>query len=99
MTDYPLLTTEAELAELVESGGSAADIAAAKGFEAMDTSELDSMVDTLIAENPDQWARFCIDDEGDSKKMAGFFTGQIMKATKGQADGKVVAQILNSRRS
>ena len=86
------------LAEMVANGGNPADIAAAKGFEAMDTSELDGMVDELIANHPDEWSRYCGDDPGDVKKMAGFFTGQIMKATKGQADGKVVAQLLNSRK-
>ncbi|NNC81748.1 MAG: Asp-tRNA(Asn)/Glu-tRNA(Gln) amidotransferase subunit GatB [Acidimicrobiales bacterium] len=90
--------TKDVLAEMVTSGQSAADIAAARGFEAMDTSELDGMVDELIANHPDEWSRFCGDDEGDAKKMAGFFTGQIMKATKGQADGKVVAQLLNARK-
>ncbi len=91
--------TKAVLAEMVSSGGNATDIAAEMGFEAMDTGELDAMLDSLIEENPDQWARFCGDDAGDAKKMSGFFTGQIMKATKGQADGKVVAQLLNSRKS
>ena len=86
------------LAEMVTNGGYPADIAAAKGFEAMDTGELDAMVDELIANHPDEWARYCGDDPGESKKMAGFFTGQIMKATKGQADGKVVAQLLNSHK-
>ena len=90
--------TKDVLAELVANGGEPAAIAAAKGFEAMDTSELDGMLDQLIAHNPDEWARFLDGDEGDQKKMAGFFTGQIMKATRGQADGKVVAQLLNSRR-
>ena len=33
-------------------------------------------------------------DDGDRKRMQGFFTGQIMKATKGQADGKTVAKLL-----
>jgi len=90
--------TKEVLAEMVESGGAAKDIAAARGFEAMDTGELDAMVDELIANNPEQWDRFCGDDPGDAKKMAGFFTGQIMKATQGQADGKVVAQLLNARK-
>lgn len=91
--------TKAVLAEMVTSGGSASDIAAAKGFEAMESSELDGLLDDLIASHGDEWSRYCGDDEGDSKKMAGFFTGQIMKATRGQADGKVVAQIMASRRS
>ena len=96
--DLTSTQTKTVLAEMVESGGSAADIAAAKGFEAMDTSELDGMVDDLIGNHPDEWTRFCEGDEGDVKKMSGFFTGQIMKATKGQADGKVIAQILASRK-
>ena len=33
-------------------------------------------------------------DDKARKKLSGFFTGQIMKASKGQADGKVVAQLL-----
>ena len=90
--------TKEVLAEMASTGGSAKDIAAAKGFEAMDTGELDGLLDGLIADNPEEWSRFCGDDEGDAKKMAGFFTGQIMKATRGQADGKVVAQLLNSRK-
>ena len=90
--------TKEVLAEMVANGGEPGDIAADRGFEAMDTGELDGMVDELIANNPDEWARFCGDDPGDAKKMAGFFTGQIMKATKGQADGKVIAQLLNSRK-
>ena len=96
--DLSSTQTKEVLAELVASGGEAADIAAAKGFEAMDTGELDGMLDELIANHPDEWSRYCGDDPGDAKKMAGFFTGQIMKATKGQADGKVVAQLLNSRK-
>ena len=96
--DLSATQTKDVLAEMVANGGEPADIAAAKGFEAMDTGALDGMVDDLIANHPDEWARFCGDDPGDAKKMAGFFTGQIMKATKGQADGKVVAQLLNARK-
>ncbi|MGI9606928.1 MAG: Asp-tRNA(Asn)/Glu-tRNA(Gln) amidotransferase subunit GatB [Acidimicrobiales bacterium] len=90
--------TKDVLADLVASGGDPRAIAAAKGFEAMDSSELEGMLDDLIVEHADEWERFCDGDDGDSKKMAGFFTGQIMKATRGQADGKVVAQLLNARK-
>ena len=65
----------------------------------MDTSELETLVDGLIAAHPDEWSRFAGDDEGDKKKMQGFFTGQIMKATQGQADGKAVAQLLAQKSS
>ena len=90
--------TKEVLAEMVQTGNAAAEIAAAKGFEAMDSGELDGMLDSLIADHPDEWERYLSGDEGDQKKMAGFFTGQIMKATKGQADGKVINQLLGSRR-
>lgn len=95
-TGGDLTATQAKqvLAEMVSSGGSPADIARAKGFEAMDNSELEGIVDDLIAGSPDEWERFL---EGDTKVM-GFFVGQVMKATRGQADGKVVTKLLNSRR-
>lgn len=82
------------LGDLVERGGDPAAHAATRGFEAMDTTELESLLDQLIAENPDEWSRYRRGDEVERKKMQGFFTGQIMKATRGQADGKAVAQLL-----
>jgi len=94
-TDGALTATQAKtvLAELVERGGDPASIAAAKGFEAMDTSELEGIVDGLISAHPDEWQRFC---DGDVK-VTGFFVGQVMKATGGKADGKAVTALLNSR--
>jgi len=86
--------TKTVLARMVESGGSPTDIAAELGFEAMDTSELDSLVDGLIAEHPDEWQRF---RDGDGK-VTGFFVGKVMKATQGKADGKVVTGLLNARK-
>ena len=95
--DGALTATQAKqvLAEIVEhGGGDAAAIAAAKGFEAMDSSELESMVDAAIAAEPDAWAKFCA---GEGKAM-GALVGAVMKASKGQADGKAVTALLNARR-
>ena len=91
-----LTATQAKkvLAVLVESGGSPQDAAQTLGFEAMDTGELESLVDSLIAEHAEEWSRFC---DGDGK-LTGFFVGQVMKATQGRADGKAVTQLLNFRR-
>ncbi len=96
-----LTATQAKtvLAEMVTSGKDPATVAAEMGFEAMDTSELEALVDGLIADNASEWDRFVNGDDRERGKMQGFFTGQIMKATKGQADGKVVNQILQSRRN
>ena len=90
-----LTATQAKtvLAELVESGGDPAAIAAAKGFEAMDAGALAAVVDQLIADNPGPWESF----RGGDQKVAGFFVGQVMKATQGKADGKAVNALLRSR--
>jgi len=94
--DGKLSATQAKtvLAELVESGGDPAAIAAEKGFEAMDSTELEGLVDQLITDHPAEWQRFC---EGDGK-ITGFFVGKVMKATQGKADGKAVTALLNSRK-
>jgi aspartyl-tRNA(Asn)/glutamyl-tRNA(Gln) amidotransferase subunit B len=96
--DGKLTATQAKqvLAEIVVNGGGDAEvIAAAKGFEAMDSSELESMVDDAIAAQPDAWAKFCA---GEGKAM-GALVGAVMKASKGQADGKAVTALLEQRRA
>lgn len=96
-----LTATQAKtvLAEMVTSGRAPSDIAAELGFEAMDSSELEGIVDGLIAECPEEWTEFCGGDDKKRGKLQGFFTGKIMKATKGQADGKAVAALLEARRA
>jgi len=86
---------KAVLAELVANdGGDAAAIAAAKGFEALDTSSLEGLVDEAIAAEPDAWQKFC---NGDGKAM-GALVGLVMKASKGKADGKLVTALLNQKK-
>ncbi len=82
------------LAELIDSGGEAAEIARRLGFEAMESSELDGFLDELIAAHPAEWERYCAGDP----KMAGFFTGQVMKVTKGRANGRLVTEALEARK-
>ncbi|MFM8312439.1 MAG: Asp-tRNA(Asn)/Glu-tRNA(Gln) amidotransferase subunit GatB [Ilumatobacteraceae bacterium] len=86
---------KAVLAELLAGGGGdPAAIAAAKGFEAMDTGALESVVDAAIAADPDAWAKFCA---GEGKAM-GALVGYVMKATQGKADGKAVTALLNQKK-
>jgi aspartyl-tRNA(Asn)/glutamyl-tRNA(Gln) amidotransferase subunit B len=80
---------------LANGGGDAAAIAAAKGYEAIDTGALESAVDQAIAAQPDAWAKFCA---GDAKAM-GAIVGAVMKATQGKADGKLVTALLNQKRA
>jgi aspartyl-tRNA(Asn)/glutamyl-tRNA(Gln) amidotransferase subunit B len=98
-TNGELTATQAKqiLGDLVATGRPPADLAAERGFQAMDSSELEGLVDGIIAASPEEWARFCAGDDKARGKLQAFFTGQVMKATKGQADGKVVNQILQTR--
>jgi aspartyl-tRNA(Asn)/glutamyl-tRNA(Gln) amidotransferase subunit B len=96
--DGTLTATQSKqvLAEIVANGGGDAEaIAASRGFEAMDSSELESMVDDAIAAQPDAWAKFCA---GEGRAM-GALVGAVMKASKGQADGKAVTALLEQRRA
>ncbi len=84
------------VASMIETGNTDPEaIAAELGFEAMDNSELESMVDQAIADQPDAWEKFCA---GEGKAM-GALVGAIMKASKGQADGKAVTALLNAKKS
>ena len=86
---------KAVLAELLaRGGGDPAAIAAEKGFEAMDTGALESIVQQAIDNDPDAWAKFCA---GEGKAM-GALVGYVMKATQGKADGKAVTAILNRKK-
>ena len=84
------------LTEMIEAGGDAdpAAIASARGFEALDESVVAAALDAAIAKCGDEWSRY----QGGDDKLAGFFTGQVMKATQGKADGKVIARLLAARR-
>ncbi|MDA3039072.1 MAG: Asp-tRNA(Asn)/Glu-tRNA(Gln) amidotransferase subunit GatB [Actinomycetota bacterium] len=95
-TSGQLTSTQAKqvLASMVATGRHPAELAAEAGFEAMDTGELEGLLDGIIAARPDEWQRFV---EGEAK-LQGMFTGQIMKATGGKADGKVIAQLLAAKK-
>jgi aspartyl-tRNA(Asn)/glutamyl-tRNA(Gln) amidotransferase subunit B len=88
---------KAVLAEMVDTGGDPVAIAKQKGFEAMGADALTAAVDEVIAGNPDEWARFVGGDDKARGKLTGFFVGQVMKATKGQADGMAVTALLRKR--
>jgi aspartyl-tRNA(Asn)/glutamyl-tRNA(Gln) amidotransferase subunit B len=98
-TGGDLTATQAKtvLAEMVASGDDPAAIAKAKGFEAMGSGAVETLVDGVIAAHPDEWQRYVEGDDKARGKLTGFFVGQIMKASKGQADGKAVTALLRQR--
>ena len=98
-TSGDLSATQAKtvLADLADKGGDPKEIAAHHGFEAMDTSELETLIEGILADHPEDWTAFVEGDPEERKKKSGFFVGQVMKMTKGQADGKIVNDILLHR--
>ena len=84
------------LGDLIDAGGGdPAALAAQRGFEAMDDGEVVALVDAAIAAEPEAWQKYCA---GEDKAM-GALVGHVMKASRGQADGKAVSALLVSRRS
>ena len=78
-------------ATMFETGRSAADIVAAEGLGAQITTDvIEQAARDVIAKNPDNVAKFKSGNEGVFK----FFVGQVMKATKGQANPQVINDML-----
>ncbi|MEM9287100.1 MAG: Asp-tRNA(Asn)/Glu-tRNA(Gln) amidotransferase subunit GatB [Pseudomonadota bacterium] len=76
---------------MFETGQSAAEIVEEKGLKQVsDTGELEKIVTDILAANPGQVEQF----KAGKEKLLGFFVGQVMKATKGQANPSVVNEIL-----
>ena len=62
-----------------------------------DSGALESIVDELIANNPAQVDQYRAADEGKQKKLIGFFVGQAMKVSKGQANPQMLNQLLKQK--
>jgi len=60
-----------------------------------DTSELEPLVDRILAAHPGQVAAY----KGGKEGLLGFFVGQVMKETQGKADPKGVNDLLRAKLS
>lgn len=73
--------------------GSALDIISAKGLQQItDTSAIEELVNEVITNHPTQVEAY----QAGQQKMLGFFVGQIMKASKGQANPAQINTILRA---
>jgi aspartyl-tRNA(Asn)/glutamyl-tRNA(Gln) amidotransferase subunit B len=78
-------------ATMFDTGRSAADIVAAEGLGAQISGDtIEQAAREVIAKNPDNVAKFKAGNEGVFK----FFVGQVMKATKGQANPQAINDTL-----
>ena len=58
--------------------------------QSTDTSALEKIIDEVLAANPKQLEQY----RAGKKTMLGFFVGQVMKASKGQANPQIVNELL-----
>jgi aspartyl-tRNA(Asn)/glutamyl-tRNA(Gln) amidotransferase subunit B len=80
--------------EMVSSLKDPETIVKDRGLEQLpDQTELETMVDEIIKENPEEVTAY---REGKTKLFS-FFMGQIMKKTRGNADPGIVTQLLNTK--
>jgi aspartyl-tRNA(Asn)/glutamyl-tRNA(Gln) amidotransferase subunit B len=61
--------------------------------QSSDTSALEKIIDELLAANPKQVEQY----RAGKKTMIGFFVGQVLKASKGQANPQVVNELLTKK--
>jgi aspartyl-tRNA(Asn)/glutamyl-tRNA(Gln) amidotransferase subunit B len=78
------------LGTVFTSGDSPSEIVERDGLASMGGDELSGVVDEVIAANPSEAERVKAGDN----KVVGFLVGQVMKATRGNADGGRVRQLL-----
>ena len=82
------------LVEMFNTGKPPAEVIAEKGFEQIsDSSAIEKIVDAVIASNEAQVAAF----RGGNEKLFGFFVGQVMKASQGKANPKIVNEVLRAK--
>ena len=82
------------LPKMFASGESAAAIIEREGLKPIaDTGALGRLVDEVIAANPKQVEQY----RGGKTTVLGFFVGQAMKASRGQADPAVLTALLKER--
>ena len=61
-------------------------------FKAVDDTALESLVNKVIDDNPDQFSKAC-----ENPKLVQWFVGQIMKASQGKASAPKIIELVNAR--
>jgi len=75
--------------------GTADEIIENKGLKQVsDSGAIEAMIDEVIANSSAQVEQYLAADDGKRKKLIGYFVGQVMKASKGQANPGEVNRIL-----
>lgn len=82
------------LVDMFTSGRSAAEVISEKGFEQIsDSDAIAVIVDEVINANKGQVEAY----RGGNEKLFGFFVGQVMKASQGKANPKIVNELFKEK--
>ena len=80
--------------EMVKTGNNPAKIVEDKGLvQISDPAIIAPIIDEIITKNPDNVTKF---QEGNTK-LLGFFVGQVLKATNGKANPKIVNELVEQK--
>lgn len=80
--------------EMYQTGKTSEEIVKEKGLtQITDNSEILKIIDRILEANPSQLEEF----RNGKEKLLGFFVGQVMKETKGQANPGIVNQLLKEK--
>ena len=80
--------------EMAKSGENPSVIVEAQGLiQISDPAKIAPIIDEIIANNPDNVEKF----KAGNSKLLGFFVGQVLKATGGKANPKVVNQLVTQK--
>ena len=84
------------LVQMFRTGKAAADIVEEQGMvQVSDTGEIDAIIDQVLSANPQQLESY----RGGKETLFGFFVGQVIKASKGKANPKIVNERLKTKLS
>jgi aspartyl-tRNA(Asn)/glutamyl-tRNA(Gln) amidotransferase subunit B len=82
--------------EMYRTGKDGGTIVREKGLvQISDSSEIEGLVDEVILKHPNEVERY----RGGDEKLLGFFVGQVMKASKGKANPKMLNELLKKKLS
>ncbi len=80
--------------DMWETGKSPSDIVKEKGLEQVsDSTSITACIDEILAQNTDKVEQY----KSGKEQLFGFFVGQVMKATAGKANPKMVNEILRDK--
>ncbi|MCS6874082.1 MAG: Asp-tRNA(Asn)/Glu-tRNA(Gln) amidotransferase subunit GatB [Pyrinomonadaceae bacterium] len=82
------------LVEMFKTGKTASQVIKEKGYEQIsDTSLIEKLIDEVIEKNPSQVEAY----RQGNQKLFGFLVGQVMKASQGKANPKIVNELLKKK--